>query len=311
MVQAGSLFHLERKTSMVLFKKSSVSKDLINLVRARDNGEEWAMKKLAELCGNELVTIPELCEARIIIYQAAAKRGNKDARYWMGFSLQIIDPQASFKWLLDLAREGDTRAMKAIANGFSILAYYGEDPEKELYWHLEAAKLGDAEAQFEAGRDYHLKQEYEKAWEWYEKAANQGFVRAVLGLAELAIKHGDDRKNEVRKKYNYDFQNPAMQEELKAAMKQSQNNYAGAAELLDDIIDGKYEDCTRDEAAKAFDMLGDMLRRNAFEDAPPSHEEAVRYYFLASLFDDDESLISRKKMDDIIAQKRLHIPRTV
>ena len=292
---------------MALFKKASVSKDLINLVRARDNGEEWAKRKLAELCSDDTVTIPDLCEARIIIYEAAAKRGDADARYWMGFSLQIIDPQASFKWLLDLAREGNTKAMKALANGFSTLAYYGEDPEKELYWHLEAAKLGDAEAQFEAGRDYSLKQEYEEAWQWYEKAADQGFVQAVLGLAELAIKHGDDCKNEVRKKYNYDFKNPAMQAELEEAKEQSQVDYSGAADLLADVVDGKYEDCTNDEAAKAFDMLGDMLRLNRFEDDPPPYEEAVHYYFLASLFDDDERLISKQKMNNLIKEKQLSI----
>ena len=44
---------------MGLFKKS-VSKDLIKLVRSRDNGEEWAIKKLAELCSNETVTIRSL-----------------------------------------------------------------------------------------------------------------------------------------------------------------------------------------------------------------------------------------------------------
>ena len=37
---------------MGLFKKSTVNKDLINLVRARDSGEEWAIEKLADLCSD-------------------------------------------------------------------------------------------------------------------------------------------------------------------------------------------------------------------------------------------------------------------
>ena len=98
-----------------------------------------------------------------------------------------------------------------------------------------------------------------------------------------------------------------MQEKLTAAKEQAQNDYEGAAGLLADIVDGKYEDCNNDEAAKAFDMLGDMLRSNLFEDAPPPYEEAVHYYFLATLFDDDKSLISEKKMNDIISQQQLNI----
>lgn len=303
---------------MALFKKTSVSKDLINLVRARDNGEAWAMKKLAELCNDDTVTLRELGEARIAIYEAAAKRGDKEARYWMGLSLQEVDPPASFKWLIDLAREGHTKAMKTLGLGFSAVAYYGEDPEKELYWYLEAAKLGDADAQQRAGKEYYLKglendnnpqgqKYYEMAWEWFEKSANQNYVQGVLSLAELAMKHGDRCKDAVYRKYNYDFKNPAMQEELAEAKEQAQQDYQGAADLLIEIVDGKYEDCTNDEAAKAFDILGDMMRLNCFDAEPPPHEEAVHYYYLATLFDDGDNLISEKKMKDIISQQHLAI----
>jgi len=304
---------------MGLFKKSNVSKDLINLVSAADGGDKSAAIKIAELSRDGHVTVPEICEARIIIYEPAAKRGDKEARYWVGFSLQTLDPPASFKWLVDLAREGDTRAMKALGSGFSVLAYYGEDEEKELYWYLEAAKLGDAEAQCDAGREYYIKgmsshkdpeqrdKYFDLAKEWYQKAAKQHYVQGVLGLSELAIRLGDDCTNDVFKRHNFDFQSPAMQEELKTAKEKAKEYFEKAAKFLYSVVDGELEDCVNEEAAKAFDMLGDMFSRNLLGDEPPDYNEAVRLYFFATMYDVRDNLISEKKMNDLIKRESLVI----
>lgn len=302
---------------MGLFKKSSVSKDLINLVRARDNGEEWAIKKLAELCSDERVTIPELCKARVIIYEAEAKRGDKEARYWMGKSLQTLDPPASFKWLVDLARDGDTRAMIMLGLGFSAVAYYGEDEEKELYWYLESAKLGDAEGQYMAGREYYTKgmsshqnpeqrkEYFAQASEWYEKAVEQNYPQGVLGLAQLMLTHGGDLISDVAKKYNFDFANPSYKEALEEAKIKRAEACAYAEEILfEKILNDAF---AYEDGAKALDMLGDMYRGNLFNDDEPKYELAVEYYYTATLFDEDGELISGKKMNDLISGEKLVI----
>ena len=64
---------------MGLFKKSA-NKDLMNLIRARDSGEEWAAIKLAELCKAGTYDVEDLSKARIVIYEAPAKRGDKQGR---------------------------------------------------------------------------------------------------------------------------------------------------------------------------------------------------------------------------------------
>jgi len=301
---------------MGLFKKS-VSKDLINLVRARDNGEEWAIEKLAELCGSEQVTIPELCRARVAIYEAAAKRGDKEARYWIGKSLQVLDPPASFKWLVDLARDGDARAMIMLGLGFGVVAYYGEDVEKELYWYLEAAKLGDAEGQYMAGREYYLKgmssyqnpaqrQKYfEQASEWYEKAVEQNHSKGVLGLVELLMAQGGDCISAVDKKYNYDFANPLYKEAQEEAKTKRAEACAYTEKLLfEKILDVSF---SYEDGAKALDLLGDLYRGNLFNAAEPQYELAVEYYYMANLFDEESELISEKKMNDLIQRENLVI----
>lgn len=306
---------------MGLFKKTTVGKDFVNLVRANDNGEEWAENKLGELWNNNQISTRDLCEARVVIYEAPAKRGDKEARYWMGKSLQVLDPPSSFQWLLDLAREGDVRAMKTLGLGFSTVSYYGEDPEKELYWYLEAAKVGDAEAQYMVGREYYgkaleshknpeqAKIYFESTREWLEKSAKQGYPQGVLKLAELFIQLGNNCKNEVYKKYHFDFNNQAMQEELQKAKETSLAFYDKADDLLTAILKGEYEECYDGDIAKAFDIRGDMINRNLFEDEEPEYEFAVQCYYLATLLDDEEVLISKKKMNDVITQHNLNILR--
>ena len=61
-----------------------------------------------------------------------------------------------------------------------------QDYQKALEWYEKAANQGDTKAQYNLGFMFNkgqgLRQDYRKAAEWYEKAANQGHTKAQFNL---------------------------------------------------------------------------------------------------------------------------------
>ena len=70
-------------------------------------------------------------------------------------------------------------------NGEGVVQNY----EKAFEWYSKAANQGNAQAQYNLGSLYHNGQGVEKndkrAFEWYRKAANSGHSQAKLVLAAL------------------------------------------------------------------------------------------------------------------------------
>ncbi|MGI6500015.1 MAG: tetratricopeptide repeat protein [Anaerostipes sp.] len=172
----------------LFFKKSKVhrvSPQLVNLVRALDDGEEWAQQKITELWDNDEPNLMvDMSAARIEIYQAAAKKGDKKAQLWMGKSLEFFDKEESEKWLIQLSNEGNIEAMKALAGAYNEWTIYGKDEEKQFYWHMKAAEAGDADAQYRIGLEYSIQKDYENSFKWYQLSANQKYPQGLIGLAE-------------------------------------------------------------------------------------------------------------------------------
>lgn len=161
--------------------------ELDKIIKASDNGEEWAHKKFDELWdkyGNDPDWIPFLNRTRIRIYQSMAVQGDKKAQYWMGLSLRQTDKRESLYWLMPLAQEGNIDAMKAIAGGYTEFGGFGDDENQYLYWYQKAAEAGDAEAQSTVGLQYKCQNNYQEAEKWYQMAAKQKDAQGLLGLAE-------------------------------------------------------------------------------------------------------------------------------
>ncbi|MES9858994.1 MAG: tetratricopeptide repeat protein [Sedimenticola sp.] len=59
------------------------------------------------------------------------------------------------------------------------------DLEKAMYWLKEAAQAGDQEAAFGVGRAYMSKQEYETAYSWYKKGAEEEFLPSIYWIARF------------------------------------------------------------------------------------------------------------------------------
>lgn len=161
-----------------------MEQSFLDLVKAFDNQEMWARQKISEMWNsNDATLLPRVDEARIELYSAAADLGDKNAQYLLGMSLRHTNMQKSLKLLGDLAEQGDIRAMKQIAIGYTENGGYGDDEENYLYWYERAAVAGDAEAQNTVANEYRYKHVYQTACEWYMKSSEQGYIKAYLGLA--------------------------------------------------------------------------------------------------------------------------------
>ena len=79
--------------------------------------------------------------------------------------------------------------------------YYGQgvkqDYIKAVEWYQKAAEQGVAQAQSNLGNRYYngegVKQDYHKAVEWYQKAAIQGDATAQFNLALATAQFNLDR----------------------------------------------------------------------------------------------------------------------
>lgn len=159
--------------------------NFIKLIRARDNGEEWAQKELDDLFRkNDPNLISRIDKARIHIYEKDAHRGVAKAQYYYGLSIQAFDKEESLSMLVPLAEQGNIDAMTAIASGYSEYGGYGNNPAEYMRWYTMAAEAGDVFSQNTVALQYAIQQDYDKAFFWYSKSAQQESASGYCGMAE-------------------------------------------------------------------------------------------------------------------------------
>lgn len=165
-------------------------KHFIDLIRALDNGEDWAKKTISQMWNDDT---PDLLyrmqKARIVIYKDAALKGDENAQYWYGQSLQGINNDESKRILMKLAKKGNVKAMEAIALAYSEHGGYENNREESIKWRTKAAEAGDADSQCAVALDFVIKQDYDKAYYWYQKAAQQNSSEGFCGLAKCYEQH--------------------------------------------------------------------------------------------------------------------------
>lgn len=171
-----------------------VDSAFVEVVRALDNGEEWARKEIDRIYeSNDPYLTDKMCRARIEIYSDAAYAGNPEAQYWLGYSLQHYNPQESFRLLKELADRGSIRAMKAIASCYTQYGGYGEDENQYMYWYMKAANAGDADAQYTVGLEYMAEGNLSEAEYWCKLSASQNYSKGLLNYAKLL----DKKRNSI------------------------------------------------------------------------------------------------------------------
>lgn len=263
------------------------NEEFVNLIRALDNEEEWAINRINELWNsNEPTLVSQMNAARIQIYGAAARAGDPKAQYWMGISLRETDMQGSLKWLIPLANQGNIDAMIGIALGYTEFGGYGENSQQYRYWYMKAAEAGDADAQATIGLEYTIDQNYEEALKWYSKAAEQGYAEGSIGVAKC-LEH---RRASLI--FNSDFSDF---EKRKAEEKR-----------LSQIIEEAYIDAVntarkREHVRKAFSELGHFYERLLISEGEDLDIAKRAAYFLynAYLIDSDFEY-ELKSFNDIV-----------
>ena len=111
-------------------------------------------------------------------------------------SQQVTDK--SIEYYLSLAKQGNVYAQ----NHLGDLYYDKKDYQKAFYWYKKAANQCHASGQYNLGIMYEygkgINQDYQKAFYLYKKAANQGHARAQRGLG-LMYEYGDGVKQDYKK----------------------------------------------------------------------------------------------------------------
>lgn len=168
-----------------LFKENKED-DFVRIVRALDDGEEWAQEQIDSMWRNNYPDLfINMSKARVQIYSDAAREGDVKAQYWLGLSLGDLGKKdESLRWLSKLADNGDIDAIKAIANGYTQFGGYGENEEEYLRWMLKAAEAGDAEAQYFVGMEYMGQGKKKEGMHWYCKAAGQKHSAACRNIGQ-------------------------------------------------------------------------------------------------------------------------------
>lgn len=121
-------------------------------------------------------------------YRMAANQGDIDAMVSLGNIYYGIrnDFNTAFHYYSDAAYAGDAEAQLSLAYMYLRGEGVEQDYEKAFKWTEKSAEQGLAQAQNELGRAYEqMKQDYNKAIEWYKKAAVQGYQDAQKNLDRL------------------------------------------------------------------------------------------------------------------------------
>lgn len=170
----------------VITDKVRKDDEFIKIVKASDDGEQWAKKELNVLFQkNEPGLIKRINEARIYIYKDDAYRGVPKAQYYYGLSLQGLKNDESLRMLVPLAEKGNVDAMKAIASGYGEkYGRYGYNPIEYMKWHTMAAETGDISSQNIVALQYIIKKDYVNAFHWYSESAKKNSSEGYCGLAK-------------------------------------------------------------------------------------------------------------------------------
>ncbi len=159
------------------------------LIRAADNGEQWAKEQLNAMWQrNEPNLFEKIANARQRIYAEGAKNGEPKSMYYYGISSS--DSKTFMKMLLPLAEKGNIDAIKSLAGEYGGLGNrVPQNSEESFKWYLKAAELGDVFSQNQVALAYTCANgcgeiNYDKAFEWYSKAAKQNSAKGYCGMGK-------------------------------------------------------------------------------------------------------------------------------
>ena len=101
------------------------------------------------------------------------------------------DSSKAFEWYIKAAEQGDVDAQYNVGFSYDKGEGVEQDSTKAFEWYMKAAEQGDAAAQYNVGCLYDngegVEQDSTKAFEWYMKAAEQGDASAMYMITLIFI----------------------------------------------------------------------------------------------------------------------------
>lgn len=161
------------------------------LKQAALQGSEQRQSDLGLIYYNGSYNVKKDYEEAMRWFSMAAQQGNKGANEY----IEIIKDRVAFSTELQAkAQAGDVESMKSLAMRYDVgWANESKDLGKAFYWYEQAAKSGDAYAQFRVGEMYEegrgVERSYAKAMEWYLKSSDSGWGEPCYRIA-LMYKEG-------------------------------------------------------------------------------------------------------------------------
>ena len=129
-----------------------------------------------------------------------AEQGNANAQYLLGFCYfngegVAEDKWEAFKLFRKALEQDDLNYIAETQYLFGLCYYIGgegllEDKEEAVFWFTEAAKLGNADAQYLLGKCFYngegVPKFKDEAVRWFQMAAEQGNQEAQFELSKLS-----------------------------------------------------------------------------------------------------------------------------
>ena len=198
----------------------------------------------------------------------------------------VSTDQNSLQILIDKANNGDPNDQYNLGKVFADGNVVPQDFNEAFMWFEKAAEQGNAKAQYNLGRMYRkgkgVPQDYNEAIKWYTKSAKQGKAYAQYSLA-LMYYYGDDIPQDYNKAFKW-FSKAAEQGDADAMFKLGEIYSYGEGVTEDTNIAMEwYLKAAQAGDAEAMYELGDIYRlgRGIAEDPNKAKEwysKAIELY---------------------------------
>ena len=177
------------------------------LVFTSYEGQEFYDYYLTEDIYNKLGTFEDDYDNVSLIRTATMTHSMEDTRHTPCAINTVYDKDwktvydAAYKCAMDevdeLAETGDIEACQWVSAHSTVYSSTEEEKQKVFRCWSKAAENGDPMAQWAVGRYYkegkYTEKNYDKAMEWFRKAADQGYEKAIMEIAWDIILQWDEK----------------------------------------------------------------------------------------------------------------------
>ncbi|MCF6241196.1 MAG: sel1 repeat family protein [Bacteroidales bacterium] len=218
----------------------------------------------------------EILDIGVEFLTKAADLGDVDAMVDLGnmylFDTNIgLDWELAYKLIHEAAERGNINGITHLGYMYAHGMYVQKDIQKAIKYYRIAADKNNEMAQFELGRLYYNLDipDYEKTYYWFTKAAEQGYVDAVIWLSFL---YGDINYAHYNLEKSFDLMKKVADDNIGVAQYRLAVKYLLGVGVETDINQGiaYLEKAVYNNYPKAIIDLGELYSKGLYR---PNNEE--------------------------------------